>query len=223
MASSIVLKKNNFNRQLHHNIDRSSHSQLFFKTGALKSFPNFTAKHLYWGLVLIKLQAWGLQRYQKKAPTQVLSCEIYEIFKNIFFNRTPPAAASVLKNNDFAFNIRIVRLTFTTFAPLRGSHQKRSIKKVEHAAWFQQILQASFYLISSFGDASRLNNYGFNLLGSLSKNNSPTSSLSIKLWSFTIDLSSDIFIDIYFWPVVHFCFAKGLPFKLYYVTHLGSS
>ena len=30
----------------------------------------------------------------KETPTQVFSCEICEIFKNSFFNRTPPVASS---------------------------------------------------------------------------------------------------------------------------------
>ena len=36
---------------------RSSHSQLFFKIGALKNFAILTGKHLCWSLVLIKLPA----------------------------------------------------------------------------------------------------------------------------------------------------------------------
>ena len=36
----------------------------------------------------------------KEAPTQVFSCEYYEIFKNTFFNGALPVAASaVLKNS----------------------------------------------------------------------------------------------------------------------------
>ena len=35
-----------------------------------------------------------LQRYQKETPTQVFSWEICEIFKNTFFYRTTPVAAS---------------------------------------------------------------------------------------------------------------------------------
>ena len=54
---------------------------MFFKIGFLKSFINFTAKHLYWVLFLIKLQ--------------VFSSEICKIFKNTFLYRTPPVAASV--------------------------------------------------------------------------------------------------------------------------------
>ena len=70
---------------------RSSRFQMFFKIGLLKSFANFTGKHLCWSLFLKKnLQAQGLQLYQKKASAQLLSCEVYEIFKNIFLYKTLP-------------------------------------------------------------------------------------------------------------------------------------
>ena len=36
-----------------------------------------------------------LQLYWKDGPTQAFSCEYYEIFKNIFFSRIPPVAASI--------------------------------------------------------------------------------------------------------------------------------
>ena len=36
----------------------------------------------------------GLQRYQKETATQMFSCEIYEIFKDTIFYRTPPVAGS---------------------------------------------------------------------------------------------------------------------------------
>ena len=39
---------------------RSSGSQMFFKIDALKYFTNFKGKHLFWSLVLIKLQAFKL-------------------------------------------------------------------------------------------------------------------------------------------------------------------
>ena len=37
---------------------------------------------------MIKLQALGLQVYQKETPRQVYSCELYETFKNTTFQRT---------------------------------------------------------------------------------------------------------------------------------------
>ena len=63
--------------------NRSSLSQLFFKIGVFKTFANFVGKHQCWGLFLLK-----------ETPTQVLSCKIFEIFKNTLFCRTHLVAAS---------------------------------------------------------------------------------------------------------------------------------
>ena len=68
----------------------SIRSQMFFKIGVLKNFANFTGKHLRWSIFLTKLQAL-------RSPTQLFSYEICELFKNTFFYRTKPVAAS--KNN----------------------------------------------------------------------------------------------------------------------------
>ena len=56
--------------------------QMFFKIVVLKSSANFTGKHLSWSLFLKKNQAKGLQLHKKKAPTQMFSCEVCELFKN---------------------------------------------------------------------------------------------------------------------------------------------
>ena len=56
-------------------------SQMFFTTGVLKNFAIFTGKHLCWSLFY--------QRYSKEIPTKVFSCKFCEIFKNMFFYRTP--------------------------------------------------------------------------------------------------------------------------------------
>ena len=55
---------------------------MFFKIAFLKNFSIFTGKHLGWSLFLIKLQAF---RSNTESPTQELSCEYSEIFKNTFF------------------------------------------------------------------------------------------------------------------------------------------
>ena len=69
---------------------RSSHSQMFFKAGVLKSFPHFTGKHLCWSLFFKSLQAEGLFSL-KKSPIQVFSCDVCKILKNTFpfFYRAP--------------------------------------------------------------------------------------------------------------------------------------
>ena len=57
---------------------------MFFKIEALKSFGNFTGKHLSRSLFLKNLQAEGLQLYLKKTPTQVFFPKVCKFFKNTF-------------------------------------------------------------------------------------------------------------------------------------------
>ena len=56
---------------------------------------------------LIKLQALACSFIKKETLAQVFSCEFCEIFKNNFFQRTRPVAASVL----FRFDSHIVEIT----------------------------------------------------------------------------------------------------------------
>ena len=60
----------------------------------MKNFANFTEKHLCWSLLLLELHASCLQLYWKEIPTQVLSCQICEIFKNTYFVEHLRTAAS---------------------------------------------------------------------------------------------------------------------------------
>ena len=56
---------------------RSRCSQMLFKVGDLKSFLNFTGKHLRWSLFFNKVGGLqGLQLYKKETPTQVFSCHM---------------------------------------------------------------------------------------------------------------------------------------------------
>ena len=57
---------------------------MFFKIDALKSFGNFTGKHLSWSLFLKKLAGWRLATLLKKEK-QVFFREVSEIFKSTFF------------------------------------------------------------------------------------------------------------------------------------------
>ena len=41
----------------------SSPSEVFCKKGVPGNFSKFTGKHLWWSVLLIKLQVWGLQLY----------------------------------------------------------------------------------------------------------------------------------------------------------------
>ena len=67
-----------------HETDRSSRPEMFCQKGFLRNFAKFTRKHLCQGVFFIK----------KATVAQVFFCEFCEIFKNTFFHRTPPVAAS---------------------------------------------------------------------------------------------------------------------------------
>ena len=54
----------------------------------------FRGKHPYCNLFFNKVAGLRPATLPKKIPTQVFSCEYYEIFKNSFFYRTPLWAAS---------------------------------------------------------------------------------------------------------------------------------
>ena len=66
---------------------KSSRTQMFFITGAIRNLAKFTGK------------SYGLQPYfnlvPKESSTQVFSCEYCEIFTNSFFWRKLPVAAFV--------------------------------------------------------------------------------------------------------------------------------
>ena len=46
------------------------------------------------GVFLMKLQTWDRQLCQKETPTEVFSYEIWEFFKNTYFEEHPRTAAS---------------------------------------------------------------------------------------------------------------------------------
>ena len=70
---------------------------MFLKVVVLKNFANFTGKQLRWNFFLIgisfKLKALSPATLLKKTPKEVFSCEICEIFENIFIYSTPRLAA----------------------------------------------------------------------------------------------------------------------------------
>ena len=73
------------------NTSRSSRLQIFLKIGILKSFANFTGKHLCWSLFLKNLQAEGLQLHEKRLQLRYFPLKFA---KNTFSYRTPPVTAS---------------------------------------------------------------------------------------------------------------------------------
>ena len=62
-----------------------------------KNFAKFTGKHLCWSLFCNKNAGLRPANFIKKdTPTQVLSSEFYEIFKNTYFVEHLPAATFAL-------------------------------------------------------------------------------------------------------------------------------
>ena len=58
-------------------------------------FAIFAGKHLRWSLFFKKFQSFRPATL-KETPAKVFSCEYCKIFKNSFFHRTLPVAASAL-------------------------------------------------------------------------------------------------------------------------------
>ena len=81
---------------------RSSHWEVFCKKGVLKNFTKFTGKHLCWSLFFKNL-------FFLKKRLREFSCEFCEIFKNTFFYRTPPVAASETPSLTIAITITVVK------------------------------------------------------------------------------------------------------------------
>ena len=73
---------------------------MFCKKGVLTNSAKFTGKHLCQSLFFNKVAGAARNLIKKETLAQVFSREFCEIFKNTFFYRIPPVAASV--NNDLS-------------------------------------------------------------------------------------------------------------------------
>ena len=77
------------------NIVRSSRLQIIFKISVLKTFANFTLKHLWWSFFLIKLQFRRLAiLFKKKLLHRCFPVNIAKFLRTPFFYRTPLVAVS---------------------------------------------------------------------------------------------------------------------------------
>ena len=66
------------------NTSRSSHLQMLFKIGVLKSFTNFTGKHLCWSLFLKNLRAAGLQLHKKRLQNRCFPVNFAKFLRTHF-------------------------------------------------------------------------------------------------------------------------------------------
>ena len=97
---------------------RSSCPEVFSKKGFIRNFAKFRGKRL--------CQSPFFNIFFKKKDSGTgISCEFCAIFKNTFFHRTPPAAASVICNLNFVEILSV----FVDNALSRSSHQSCSVKK----------------------------------------------------------------------------------------------
>ena len=84
----------------YHEVQKQSHGGVLQKKNVPKTFVKLTEKHLCRSLFFNKVAG--------------LRCEFCEIFKNIFFYRTPPMAAPVFSNSllsSFLIVLRHARLS----------------------------------------------------------------------------------------------------------------
>ena len=72
---------------------KSSHLPITFEISSIKNFAIFTGENLFWGLFLIKLQAFRPITFWKSDPNTSVSCGYCELFENSFLYRKPPEAA----------------------------------------------------------------------------------------------------------------------------------
>ena len=68
---------------------RNSNPEVFCKKAVPKSFAKLTEKNCASGTFLIKMLASRLYLYQKRLWHRYFPCEFCEVFKDVFFNRTP--------------------------------------------------------------------------------------------------------------------------------------
>ena len=73
---------------------RSNRLEVFRKRGAFKISQNSHQNTCNRDSFLTKLHVWDLLFFEKESPRQVFSCEFCEIFRNTFFIKTSPVAAS---------------------------------------------------------------------------------------------------------------------------------
>ena len=67
---------------------------MFCYKGAPKNFAKFTGKHLCQSIFFNKVPDSAYNFIKKETLAPVFSCELSGIFKNTFFYRTRPVAAS---------------------------------------------------------------------------------------------------------------------------------
>ena len=93
---------------------RSSHSQMFFKIGVLRTFPNFTKKDQCWNLFYIKLQAWKPATLLKRdSNTSVFLWNLSNFHKQFLLQIT--SGGCFWEMSMFWFNLAHIKKILTIF------------------------------------------------------------------------------------------------------------
>ena len=82
---------------------------MFFKIGVLKTFKNFTRKHLLWSLFLIELQACRPLTLLKTDPTRLFHVNIAKFLRTDFYT-TPLVATFKTSPSEVFFSLSCAML-----------------------------------------------------------------------------------------------------------------
>ena len=89
---------------------RSGRLQIILIVGVFKYFAIFTGKRLCWSIFLIKLQAFRSVTLLKRDSNTGVSSKYRDIYINILYYKTPPAAASgCSKMNTLPANFEFIK------------------------------------------------------------------------------------------------------------------
>ena len=119
---------------------------MFCKNGVLRNFSKFTRQHLCQSLYFNKVAGLACNFIKKETLAQLFSWEFCEISKNNFFDRIPPAAASVLITDIFQlWRIFLIDL-LVFFTSLSIFFTSFSISAIQVSTFLQQrdILRMQF-------------------------------------------------------------------------------
>ena len=120
---------------------RSIRPDVFCKVGVLRNFSKFTGKHLCQSLFFNKvagLRPKACNFIKRETLAQVLSCELWEICKNIFFYRTPPVAVSV-RTRYFNFTKQIKDFFFFCNVSSNYSNEKKIVSEQQIIKTFEKL------------------------------------------------------------------------------------
>ena len=140
---SCTMLKNEQTMDIFSTILRSSRPNLFCEKGVLRTFANFTGKHLRQTVFFNKVAGNACNFIQKETLAQVFSCEVCEISKNTFFYRTTLVVASAyFKNLKF---INGILSRYYKIEKNKITHLKLSTKMYRKTSSYVQIDKIMLY------------------------------------------------------------------------------